>query len=64
MTLKGKDETDLEKQLRDWRSDHIVTTKHPIEQLILEMKDPVGKFGKSQARDSVSMPIEYNEAGD
>ena len=67
MTLKGKDETDLEKQLWDWRSDHpnaIVTTKHPIEQLILEMKDPVGKFGKLQARDSVSMRIDYNEAGD
>jgi hypothetical protein len=63
MTFRGKDETDIERQLWDWRSANpkaVVTTKHPIEHLIPEMK-PVSRFAKLQAVDLVSMRIDYND---
>jgi hypothetical protein len=63
MTLKGKDETDLERQLWDWRSANpkaVVTTKHPVEYPTPEMK-PVSKGGALQGADLVSMRIDYND---
>jgi hypothetical protein len=62
-TFMGKNETDLEKQLWDWRQSNpkaIVTSKHPIERLSPEAK-PVDKYAKLQGADSVSMRIDYND---
>jgi hypothetical protein len=42
-TSRGKDETDLEGQLRGWRQSnpkYVVTTKHPVERLALDVKPP------------------------
>jgi hypothetical protein len=62
-TFRGKDEVDIERQLWDWRTANpkaVISTKHPIERLPLEMSPPtVGT--KMQAPDSVLMRIDYKD---
>jgi hypothetical protein len=63
ITFRGKDEVDIERQFWDWRAANpkaVIVTKHPIEQLPLEMSSPtVG--AKTQAPDLVLMRVDYTD---